>query len=274
MEQHGLLRPLPGRDVQVPGALLRDGNVRRRPVEQRGDDVAVHMRRRHRRPHGLDPGPRVFISLGRASTEAAATRASGAGVSLRDGEMLGSPSYAPGSLVTWRGTLASSTGIRSRRRSASPPRGPRSSVARRAPTRSRSRWHSATTSREPRFVQAAGGHPPRDRARAEVRHRDDRSGLDDGAHPSTRPSTDRPAGAHRRGSGRERDLGHACAEAPSLRGSPKGPLEPGPAPGSKRAGSIRLQVPGNERRRAPTNRVEQRAPATNEPGSTSSARRT
>ncbi len=70
--------PFRRRDVQVPGALLRGGNVRRRPAEQRGDDMAVHMRRRHRRPHGLDPGPRSFISLGRASTEAAATRASGA----------------------------------------------------------------------------------------------------------------------------------------------------------------------------------------------------
>ncbi len=61
----------------------------------------------------------------------------------------------PGSFA--RSSKASSTGvpsrisprtpIRSGRRSPSPPRGPRSSVARRAPTRSRSPWHSATTSR-------------------------------------------------------------------------------------------------------------------------------
>ena len=42
-----------GRDVQVPSALLRDGNVRRRRRAWR-DDVAVHVRRRYRRPDGLD----------------------------------------------------------------------------------------------------------------------------------------------------------------------------------------------------------------------------
>ena len=39
-------------DVQVPSALLRHGNVRRRPVRGRRKDVAVHVRRWHRRPDG------------------------------------------------------------------------------------------------------------------------------------------------------------------------------------------------------------------------------
>ena len=104
----------------------------------RTEHVAVHVRRRHRQPDGLNGVRMEPAAWGNTTWRILDGSGSYAGLrgsgSLR-GELLGDPSFRRVAVPGGAPSRASSTGMRSRRRSPSRARRPRSSVARRAPTR-------------------------------------------------------------------------------------------------------------------------------------------